>query len=129
MLDRQECLRLLAASDLGRLAVTVNALPMIVPVNFCLDAHAQHVIVRTPSRGRLKTATDGAVVGFQVDGMEDGWGWSVQVTGRARTVTDTGELAALDDLSAPGWVTPDAERVVAISTEMVVGSRVPRDDR
>jgi hypothetical protein len=35
-LDRDECLRLLASVPVGRLIFTVNALPMVRPVNFAL---------------------------------------------------------------------------------------------
>jgi nitroimidazol reductase NimA-like FMN-containing flavoprotein (pyridoxamine 5'-phosphate oxidase superfamily) len=124
-LAHEECLRLLGGSDIGRLAVTVNALPMIVPVNFCLDGRGAQVLFRTPQTGRLKSATDGAIVGFEVDGVENGWGWSVHVTGVARPVTDAQELARLADLPLAEWATPTADRVVAISTEIVTGTRVP----
>ena len=45
-LTRPECLRLLAARPIGRLAViTAEGLPMIVPVNYVLDGET--VLFRT----------------------------------------------------------------------------------
>ena len=36
ILDRDECLRLLRSQVLGRIGVTVDAHPVVLPVNYCL---------------------------------------------------------------------------------------------
>jgi hypothetical protein len=38
ILDQAECLSLLSKATLGRVAVTIGALPAIFPVNFCMVA-------------------------------------------------------------------------------------------
>ncbi|MEU6806599.1 pyridoxamine 5'-phosphate oxidase family protein, partial [Streptomyces neyagawaensis] len=38
VLDRQECLRLLAKVPVGRVVYTRRALPAVLPVNFALDS-------------------------------------------------------------------------------------------
>ena len=50
-LDRTECLRRLAAEEVGRLAVIVGRAPTIVPVNFAVDGEA--VVFRTHEGTRL----------------------------------------------------------------------------
>ena len=90
ILEREECLRLLSASSVGRLAVTMGALPVILPVNFLLDG--DRVLIRTTSGTKLDAATRNAVVAFEVDDVDPiaHSGWSVCVTGMARDVTDRG---------------------------------------
>lgn len=46
--DRQECLRLLPTVPVGRIVYTWQALPAVLPVNFCLDGDGDGaVLVRT----------------------------------------------------------------------------------
>ena len=85
-LTREECLRLLAARPIGRLAVvTAEGLPMIVPVNYVLDGDT--VLFRTDAG----TKVDGLrrhPVAFEVDDIDpdDRTGWSVLVQGIAHEV-------------------------------------------
>ena len=50
-LDRAECLRLLAATNLGRLAVNApgGLAPVIRPVNYVFDANSNSVVFRWPA--------------------------------------------------------------------------------
>lgn len=78
------CWELLSEVTLGRLALTVAALPVIVPVRFCLDHQQLRICVGhedIPLR-----ALDDAIVAFGADRIdsESGTGWSVQVQGRSR---------------------------------------------
>src|SRR6516165_11352239 len=77
ILDRAECLHLLSGSVLGRIAVTVGALPVILPVNFLLDG--DRILIRTGKGTKLEAATRDAVVAFEVDDVEpfSHSGWSV----------------------------------------------------
>ncbi|MEY2468938.1 MAG: hypothetical protein QOF21_1636 [Actinomycetota bacterium] len=129
LLARRECLRLLGHSNVGRLALSSGALPMIVAVNYRV-AH-DVLLVRTPATERLKAATDGTVVAFEASGVEtdDNAAWSVSIAGVAREAT-ADELATADEqdpvdvATLPDWVAPHAERVIAISIEHVTGRRV-----
>jgi nitroimidazol reductase NimA-like FMN-containing flavoprotein (pyridoxamine 5'-phosphate oxidase superfamily) len=103
----------------GRLAVTVGALPLIVPVNYWLDNDV--IFVRTGGR-KLKAATEGTVVGFEAGAVADGSAWSVAVAGMARPATETEKRRAASNLLS--WVTPGAERIAAISIDVVSGRRV-----
>jgi uncharacterized protein len=124
VLATAECLRLLAQSTLGRVAVTVGALPAVLPVNYRLVE--DRIVFRTSGGSKLDAATRNAVVAFEVDEMEPigHTGWSVMVTGFTREVTDAGELEALESANIPRWAPVGGERVVEISTDMISGRRI-----
>jgi uncharacterized protein len=125
ILDRVECLSLLGGARLGRVGITLGALPTILPINYRLVD--EQIVFRTAGGTKLDAATSNAVVAFEVDDMDPLWhtGWSVVVTGLARVVTDPENLARLDDADIPYWA-PDAagDRIVEISTEMISGRRI-----
>ena len=78
-----ECVRLLAAERIGRIGITVNALPVIVPVRYVLDG--DEILFRATRGGALDTGTRRTVIAFEADGIEPGVGaWSVMATGMAR---------------------------------------------
>ncbi|HEX4868543.1 MAG TPA: pyridoxamine 5'-phosphate oxidase family protein [Acidimicrobiales bacterium] len=124
VLDRAECLRLLAGASLGRLGVTSGALPTVLPVNFRLVD--DRVVFRTGVGSKLQAATHNTVVAFEVDEMDPVWhtGWSVVVTGVAREITDPDELAALEPTTIPHWAPDHATHLVEVRTEMMSGRRV-----
>ena len=124
VLDREECLRLLAGVTLGRIGVTSGALPCVLPVNFCLVD--DQVVFRTGLGTKLDAATRNAVVAFEVDDMDplSHEGWSVVVTGFAREITDSAELDQLHSERVPRWAPAGNGRVVAVSTEIVTGRRI-----
>ena len=102
MLDRDECLRLLATATIGRVAITVGALPVVLPVNFRLVD--ERVVFRTSVGTKLDAATQNAIVAFEVDDIDPllHSGWSVVTVGQAREVTDP-ELVELASANIPRW--------------------------
>ena len=54
VLDRDECLRLLAFATIGRVGFTSGALPAVLPVNFHLDG--ERILVRTGRGSKLDAA-------------------------------------------------------------------------
>jgi nitroimidazol reductase NimA-like FMN-containing flavoprotein (pyridoxamine 5'-phosphate oxidase superfamily) len=125
VLDEHECLRLLGGARLGRIGITVGALPIVVPVNYLLDG--RRILIRTSPGTKLEAAAREAVVAFEVDDIDPAtrWGWSVSITGFASPVTDPGDLARVATLPLERWVGPaDDEHVIAISTELVSGRRL-----
>lgn len=125
VLEREECLRLLAGATIGRIGVSSEALPTVLPVIFCLDG--DRILIRTGVGTKLEAATRNAVVAFEVDdfGSMDHTGWSVVVTGVTREVTDPDELAALRHARLTRWAPRGDGYLVAISTELVSGRRIP----
>jgi nitroimidazol reductase NimA-like FMN-containing flavoprotein (pyridoxamine 5'-phosphate oxidase superfamily) len=81
-----ECLRLLANEEVGRLIVTVTGRPQIFPVNYALDGDA--IVFRTAPGTKLHAAGRSPVV-FQVDSSSGSAQprWSVVVEGVAQEVT------------------------------------------
>jgi nitroimidazol reductase NimA-like FMN-containing flavoprotein (pyridoxamine 5'-phosphate oxidase superfamily) len=123
VLSRQECLAMLATACVGRLGVSIEALPVILPVNFCL--HRDRIIVRTVPGTKLDTATAHAVVAFEVDDYdaEGTWGWSVLVRGRSSEIVDPDELARARALPLRAWAFKDgqADRFLQIETTLISG--------
>jgi nitroimidazol reductase NimA-like FMN-containing flavoprotein (pyridoxamine 5'-phosphate oxidase superfamily) len=124
ILDREECLRLLAPvagqAGTGRVALTVRALPAILPVRFVLDH--ERIVIRTGTESTLAVATRSAVVAFEADGRDGPGGeWSVVATGLASHVTDDQELVRLASLPLPHWA--DGGCLVSITTDRLGGRR------
>ncbi|MFE2531399.1 pyridoxamine 5'-phosphate oxidase family protein [Streptomyces sp. NPDC059371] len=121
-LDRQECLRLLAKVPVGRVVYTRQALPAVLPVNFCLDTD-DSVLLRTSSDSELVRAIDRVVVAFEADEFdaETRSGWSVVVTGRATVVTDRAEHERLAQVGPASWMPLRSAVFVSIESEMVTG--------
>ena len=127
VLDRDECLHWLESSTLGRIGVQSGALPSVLPVNFALCNN--EIVIRTGDGTKLQAATRNAVVAFEVDDIDSIYhtGWSVTITGVAREVTDPDEIEVMRSLPLAHWAPSEADRYVAISTELVSGRRITRD--
>ncbi|MGW0605009.1 pyridoxamine 5'-phosphate oxidase family protein [Streptomyces sp. NPDC002640] len=126
-LDRRESLRLLATAAIGRIVHTRQALPAVLPVNFCLD-HDGAVVLRTSAASELARAVDGTVVAFEADEVDRAarTGWSVVVTGAAEVVTDPKEHRRLATTGPRSWVAVPARQEVflRIRPELVTGREV-----
>ena len=124
VLDREECLRLLRATTVGRVGLTTGALPTVLPVNFAVDG--DRILIRTGSGSKLDAAMHNAVVAFEVDSFDPLYhsGWSVVVTGMTREITEPAELDRLASLPIPRWAPAGNGRLVAISTDIVSGRRL-----
>ncbi|MGJ5830674.1 pyridoxamine 5'-phosphate oxidase family protein [Streptomyces ossamyceticus] len=122
VLDRQECLRLLAKVPVGRVVYTRRALPAVLPVNFALDSD-DAVLLCTSAGSDLVRAIDGVVVAFEGDEFDPATrsGWSVVVTGRADVVTDPAEHERLSRSGPASWMPVRNEVFVRIAPEMVTG--------
>ena len=105
-LTRSECFGLLAAGNLGRVAVVDDRGPVVFPVSFVLDRHT--VVFRTEPGTKLCAARQGSLVCLEADGTDAAGrtGWSVIVRGEITEVTDPAELDRLRALplraQAPG---------------------------
>ncbi|MEC3918688.1 pyridoxamine 5'-phosphate oxidase family protein [Nocardia sp. CDC160] len=126
-LSRSESLRLLASVPFGRVVFTRDAMPAIRPVNHFVD-EGEIVIVRTRLTSRLTStvrADHNVVVAYEADEIDNGTqlGWSVVVTGIARTVTDPERVARYEARLRP-WVEGVMDAVVAIEPTLVTGVRL-----
>jgi uncharacterized protein len=126
VLSREECVRLLGETSLGRIGVHVSSLPVVLPVNYALDGDS--IVFRTGEGSKLDAATRNAVVAFEVDDVDPVYheGWSVMVTGMAREVTDADEIEQLSRLPLAHWAPVPGRRFVRVPLELVSGRRLSR---
>ena len=88
LLTEADCLLLLAGAEIGRVGVSVGALPAIFPVNYRVENG--QIFFRTGEGVKLRAALDHTVVAFEVDqaNVDLQEGWSVLVVGMASEVAD-----------------------------------------
>jgi hypothetical protein len=123
-LTKQECFRLLAGQQLGRVVLVDDRGPLALPVNFVVDQHS--VLFRSDAGTKLEVASRGAQVAFQVDGTDAATraGWSVLVRGEAIEVTDPAELARVRELPLSPWAPGAKTRYVRILPTALTGRRI-----
>lgn len=82
LISEQECWRLLASASVGRIALSIRALPAIFPVQYYLDGRSLTVCL---GHHELSERALNAVVAFAADAINpvSRTGWSVQVQGQA----------------------------------------------
>lgn len=123
-LDREECLNLLASRSVGRVGITIAALPAIFPVNFAvMDGD---IVFRSSPGSKLTAAAQRAVVAFEVDDADNMFhsGWSVLVVGPAYEITDPAELERAHALPLTPWAPGAKGHYIRIRSEIVSGRRV-----
>lgn len=126
-LSKQECLDLLATVPIGRVGLTLNALPVIFPVNFTLSGDS--VIFGSMAGSTLSRATDGAVAAFQADSYDPAnrSGWTVMAVGQALHIRDAETLGRLElegELPEPWALGELGERYFQITLSGVSGHRI-----
>jgi nitroimidazol reductase NimA-like FMN-containing flavoprotein (pyridoxamine 5'-phosphate oxidase superfamily) len=124
ILSPEQCDDLIRRNSVGRVAVTVAALPAIFPVNYAvLDGQ---IIFRTGEGTKLRAALDKAVVAFQVDhvGGSVASGWSVMAVGLAEEITDADEVKAAEALRLVPSAAGDRSHYVRIRPEFLSGRRI-----
>jgi nitroimidazol reductase NimA-like FMN-containing flavoprotein (pyridoxamine 5'-phosphate oxidase superfamily) len=124
LLDEEESRRLLASGEVGRVGITIGALPAIFPVNYRLVDGA--IAFRTAPGSKMSAAVAGAVVAFEVDdyGVWDRSGWSVLVVGEARVVDDPAWCQAVAASGLETFADGARMAVVRIEPTLVTGRRL-----
>ena len=123
-LSEAECRALLAGSSFGRVAITVGALPAILPVNYALlDGD---VVFRTTEGSKLRAALERAVVAFEIDGIDEAQhtGWSVLVVGHATAIWRQPDVERAQALDIRPWAPGTRDRFVRVTTGMISGRRI-----
>src|SRR3954454_19095780 len=87
-LGQEEGLRLLRTRSVGRVAFVAAGHPLILPVNYAIDAAT--IVIRT-DRGTKLAAMPLTRVAFEVDDIDEAGaqGWDVVVQGHADDITDS----------------------------------------
>lgn len=119
-----ECLRLLAGADVGRIAYVRDDEPTVLPVNFVLDEGS--VVFRTTYGQLLDSMSSGARVAFEVDSLDAAAhsGWSVLVKGKAEEVWLPRELDEVRLLSLQSWAPGERTHYVRVFPSMITGRRI-----
>jgi len=123
-LDPRECRALLAKHGVGRLAVSTDEGPVVLPVNYGVVDDA--IVFRTEP-GSTPARASGHQVAFEVDRIDDAFsqGWSVLVRGRAQTVSDPDAARRLTEraFSEP-WAGGHRDTWVRIDPLGITGRRI-----
>ena len=100
MLSTSECHDYLSQHRLGRVGVSIGALPVILPVLYLFRDGS--IWFFTEDGTKLNAAVTNSVVAFEVDHLDEDGGWSVLVIGRCQPERDPGVIDALhrDGLAA-----------------------------
>jgi nitroimidazol reductase NimA-like FMN-containing flavoprotein (pyridoxamine 5'-phosphate oxidase superfamily) len=128
-LTEDECLQLISAGGVGRIAFTSRFGPVVLPVNYKL--HDKAIVFRSTEHGPLdedlKTGITGAeyIVAFEIDELDFGArrGWSVLVQGPAHHVTEDDRTWA-EEAGVEAWAPGGRELFVRIIPTRVTGRRV-----
>lgn len=124
ILSPEQCHDLLRRNDVGRIAVTVAALPAIFPVNYAiLDGD---IVFRTGEGTKLRAAVERAVVAFQIDHYDRSIdsGWSVMAVGLAEEITEPDELDRAQRLGLRPFAAGDRSHYIRIRPEFLSGRRI-----
>jgi uncharacterized protein len=121
----EECLDLLAASTIGRVAWCGPDGPQVVPMT--IGMHQGTIVFRTVAYGALARAVRRATVAVEVDEIDHATrtGWSVVAIGPADTVAEPAELARLWQCGGPEpWAPGVRTLFVRVVPRRVTGRRI-----
>jgi hypothetical protein len=104
----------------GRLALCVQGVPEIFPINFAID---HGTIVFRTSEGTKARSAEKAAVAFEADGtsVPGGEVWSVVVKGHASTIDRTPELMETMHLPLHPWEGGRKDRFMRLVPETISG--------
>lgn len=124
VLEERECLELLGRSSIGRVAVSIGAVPAVFPVNFAVLDDV--IVFRTSDGTKLDAAMRKSVVAFEVDDVDPLYheGWSVLVVGIADELRDPELLEAAENLPLVPWAEGPHEHLVAVIPKLISGRRI-----
>jgi nitroimidazol reductase NimA-like FMN-containing flavoprotein (pyridoxamine 5'-phosphate oxidase superfamily) len=123
-LDREECLELLAAKSVGRIAYAFDHGARILPVNYVLADDS--IIFRTVPDGEIFHDALNSMCAFEIDDTDEFFesGWSVVAIGRLELATgDDFDHMRYEKLPQP-WAKGNRYMFVRLPCTQVSGRRV-----
>lgn len=121
-----DCRKLLASDEIGRLAIVDGGTPAVFPVNYVFDGHA--VVFRTAPGTKLSSGPRGPAT-FEIDAFDRAQrtGWSVVVTGRLEEVTefDAATLERVRALPVEPWAGGERPHWMQLVPSRISGRRIP----
>ena len=124
VLGPSECLELLAQVEIGRIALSVDALPVILPVAFALVDEQIHFWSMQDSK--LDAAVDNRVVAFESGAFEPeaGTGWSVLIQGMTQVLHESDSTTAPFQPPSQWDTSEDRHRMIRIQPRVITGQRI-----
>lgn len=125
-LDRAQCLDLLGTARFGRLVLSVDCLPVALPVNFALLG--DDVVFAAGPGSMLDAALRRDVLSVEADGIDPLYhtGWSVLVTGTSGVISDPEMLEQASGLPLAPWAPGPHPYFVVVPSTLVSGRRIER---
>jgi hypothetical protein len=123
-----ECLELLNAGVVGRVAMSTPMGPRIVPVNYAM--HDDAIVFRTAPYSELGTYGWNTDLAFEIDHLdyEKHQGWSVVAVGKSELVEDPEELHEIQSGWDPSpWVGGRRHLYLKLRWRDVTGRRIGGD--
>lgn len=129
-ISSDECYRLMATQQIGRLGMVAGRYPLIFPVTFALDRGI--IVIRTAPESTLASA-DHANVSFEVDQIDatSRSGWSVLIRGLAEHVTAEHSADLIAHTHATGvtpWAPGKREHWIRVIPHHITGRRIVPDE-
>lgn len=123
-LDVDTCLGLLSRRHFGRVALSDEDGPVVLPVNYTVDRGA--VVFRTAEGTKLDAAVRVEPVAFEVDEVDEAArsGWSVVIRGMLEEVVDPEELERLRLQPLAPFAGGERERFVRVWSRSISGRRI-----
>lgn len=125
ILSRGACLELLRTREVGRVGLSRDALPTILPVNFRMVG--DQIVYATGTGSKALAALHEQVVAFEVDDADSSRqeGWSVVVVGIPSELDDGDPLGVhARELGLQPWIGERAPYFFRLDTGRITGRRV-----
>ena len=125
-LDRAQCLELLDCARIARVVLSIECLPVALPVNISL--WGEDVMFSTDSGSKLTAAVEGQVVSVEADDIDLTYrtGWSVLVTGKAQLTTTPMDIDWARSHLLP-WAPGPHPFLVRVPSTLISGRRLMWD--
>ena len=126
ILEDDDCYTLLSSVTLGRVGVTIAALPAIFPVNFALIQ--RQIVFSTGTGTKLTAALSATVVAFEADWVDEAnrAAWSVQAVGRSMIVEAASDMEAAAKVAVRALAPVARPYLVKIMPARISGRRLPK---
>ena len=124
----EECLELLQAGVVGRVALATPVGPRIIPVNYAM--YGDSIVFRTAPYSELGTYGWNSDIAFEIDNIDydKHQGWSVVATGRVQLVDDPEEVADIRRTWDPRpWAAGQRNLYMKLTWRDITGRRIGTD--
>lgn len=123
-MSETECREHLGLSSVGRIGLSMDALPAIFPVNYIVDGDS--VVFRAAIGTRLAEASNRGVVAFESGYIDPGGlgGWSVLAVGIPCETGDPADRLQLALHHPAAWSRTGQDRFFRLAIDMISGTRV-----